>query len=58
MTDDELKPCPFCGSKAEIYKYSGKDYHTVWVGCSKCQVGTPRVRVEKAIEIWNRRVKG
>ena len=51
-----LKPCPFCGGEAKIYSYSGKDT-TRYVSCSVCHIGTERMRVEKAMELWNRRVK-
>lgn len=59
MPEIELKPCPFCGGKAEIYQENG----TVSIGCSQCQCGTAYMSgastTEKKIEIatrdWNRR---
>lgn len=59
----ELKPCPFCGGKAEIrfVKLEGKvSYH---VGCAsracQCAVQTCAVAktVKKAVKAWNTRAK-
>jgi len=49
----ELKPCPFCGSKAEIYQ----DYEGSWtIECTVCFARSwPRKDKEQAIEAWNRR---
>jgi len=48
----ELKPCPFCGGKAEIM---GVTY--VYIECPDCGVKTRGYRDEEdAIETWNRRV--
>ena len=61
---DKLKPCPFCGGKAEIHNcmefendtlaliYSGKS----GVHCSECHCATiPYGSKDEAIEVWNRR---
>ena len=62
--NEELKPCPFCGGKAEISvgRFDGKD--TSFVLCTKCEargeffVVSPKYASdEKAIEAWNRRAK-
>ena len=51
----ELKPCPFCGSPAEL---TG-ECDMVWVRCSNedcwCQMVTRFDEPEEAIEEWNRR---
>lgn len=56
---DELKPCPFCGNKAEIHYTSSQSFATTkfFVGCNVCGVETPRIaRTRKeAIITWNRR---
>lgn len=57
----ELKPCPFCGGKAEIFQRIGKRYSEYNVSCGNvnCNVmpETGNFDTEqKAIEAWNRRV--
>lgn len=58
----ELKPCPFCGSKAETY--IDFDYCYASVLCTKCDVylydessDIPKVNELRAIQKWNRRTK-
>ena len=50
---DELKPCPFCGGKAKIERYTIKPY----AACTECGCSMPdrHQTVEQAIEAWNRR---
>ena len=62
---DELKPCPFCGGKAEVrsvtpvhdpniktYGYGG-----YFVMCVDCLTTSNNYNTaEKAAEMWNRRV--
>lgn len=53
MMSDKLKPCPWCGSKAELYVVQ----KTFQAGCTnlKCHAERwPRTK-DKAIEYWNRR---
>ena len=46
---NELKPCPFCGGKAEVsfvsdkVPYVLKEYHNrfIFAGCRKCGIVTP-----------------
>ena len=53
MTDDKLKPCPFCGGKAMINGIT-----LVYIKCTKCGVETVGYREEdEAITAWNRRAK-
>lgn len=50
----ELKPCPFCGSKATLFK-NERGY---WGTCTNndCDAETPgRVEPDEAASIWNRR---
>jgi len=52
---EELKPCPFCGGRAEITLSMGFRY----VDCIKCHCSTMRtfIRESEAIKGWNKRVK-
>ena len=52
--DRELKPCPFCGEKAEIYMGDGISLSKVW--CRNCRVSTGNFKSDiKAISAWNKR---
>ena len=54
---DELKPCPFCGSKDSGILTTSYDGYWFAVFCENCMVQTRKCRQEKdAIEAWNRRV--
>lgn len=55
----KLKPCPCCGSKAEVHDtldhWDGV-MHIYQVRCSKCGLMTAKFRTSKwAKEAWNRR---
>lgn len=51
----ELKPCPFCGSRADVFQ-TLNGYHCVQ--CVVCGCGTLNTRNEEiAVKAWNRRVK-
>jgi Lar family restriction alleviation protein len=50
----ELKPCPFCGGKAEM-----KGVVVAYVKCSNCKAETGCYEKEdEAAGAWNRRVGG
>lgn len=57
----KLKPCPFCGGKAE---FQTNDWVNVcWVECKNCKAKIPAVpsscdytAKERAMENWNIRV--
>ena len=53
--DDELKPCPFCGSTDIEIAWYGKDGEAViCLGCGG--TGSQYTDRAKAIKAWNRRV--
>ena len=56
----ELKPCPFCGGKAQLDHDGLADYS--YVRCMECHARTREITVasyhcsdDKAIELWNHR---
>lgn len=54
----ELKPCPFCGEKAELYK--GVTKHGLrYVFCPSCYAtaGDNNESDEQAVEAWNTRAE-
>ena len=58
MSEIELKPCPFCGGKAELKMNDQK----VWAQCVECGARTQVVWIaaeycanDKVAEAWNRR---
>lgn len=59
----ELKPCPFCGSEAEmaVEKRTQATRVTTWYRpiCPECQCDLGYFdSKDEAVEIWNRRVHG
>ena len=56
--EKRIKPCPFCGSKAEIICFNS-EYDTVTIGCTneECDItmGKGFFSDEEAIAHWNRR---
>ena len=63
MEMEKLKPCPFCGGKAEIVINKSKRGQTANIHCTKCSCRKTLLRYpdyvgsieEEAIEAWNRR---
>lgn len=52
MSNEELKPCPFCGSGAQLNDCLG-DY---WVTCNLCNASANMYSGEEnAIKAWNTR---
>ena len=52
----ELKPCPFCGGKADILIFEGE---RVYIECRRhcCEQAIIYPNKELAIEAWNRRAE-
>lgn len=50
-----LKPCPFCGGKAEVIECAGEYF----VKCKKCSINQDKLYKQKctAVNAWNRRVR-
>ena len=59
MSDDDLRPCPFCGGRAEyrylpnIDRHKPKPSHKIV--CVRCHVFVERASVRGAYERWNKR---
>lgn len=55
----ELKPCPFCGGQADIWKASVDLGLPAWIACTHCKEGVfctkEHSTTEAAIAAWNRR---
>ena len=51
----ELKPCPFCGSRALITSNLLEEYYIVCTACTCCGPGPGSE--QEAIEAWNRRAE-
>ena len=62
MTEIKLKPCPFCGGKAEFG--TNPFYRTIRVYCSKCKAASSQSEsnvyncaAEDAANAWNKRTE-
>ena len=58
-TDEiELKPCPFCGGKADIIPAGGAWKVSYFVECQECNNMTDIHDTSRAaVETWNRRIE-
>ena len=56
MKQEQIKPCPFCGSKkVEVCR---TNENACWIRCEKCGADSESDPSRKrAIQIWNRRPK-
>lgn len=52
MTDEALKPCPFCGGEAKYYYYTARDHN---IECEICSNGTCLQNKAEAVTAWNTR---
>lgn len=57
MSDQVLRPCPFCGGEAAMMTF-GQKGQAGTVACSACNAKISNVCVAVAVEAWNRRVEG
>lgn len=58
MSEEELKPCPFCGSEAKHYYDDNGWMNTDWVSCENDDCGAQTCLHESkelALAAWNRR---
>lgn len=53
---DELKPCPFCGSKGEAYRTINGTYSCSCTSCSYASCAGFKT-LEESIEAWNKRAE-
>lgn len=59
---EQIKPCPFCGEKAEIESWSPSDGYQrndwYWkISCNQCNLEMIEVQKEDVIRQWNTRAK-
>ena len=57
MTDQELKPCPFCGGKGNIFFHPYDGYWCAECAICPCKIKSFFLTEEDAIEAWNKRIK-
>lgn len=63
----EVKPCPFCGGRAELMTHYDTDPEIELVSCTNCGARGPEyvnngemliVHPDVAVAVWNRRAEG
>ena len=57
MTFEELKPCPFCGGKAEFVTFQPSYMQVYCIRCTKCGMttGTSHEKLSVQAKKWDRR---
>ena len=56
--EEELLPCPFCGSKAEVVETHPVSTKSVFVRCQECGAFVTAFSTrDEAVAAWNRRAK-
>lgn len=60
MEQEQLKPCPFCGSEVSVYNNEFDYENLFWIECEECEgmsVSTKSMDdLEEVIDTWNTRV--
>jgi hypothetical protein len=63
MSNEELKPCPFCGGEADLFSYKGAAKGIRWgirCGNLSCEIkpaASGYHSIEEAIAAWNKRAR-
>jgi len=58
VSEEELKPCPFCGGKAELFNYLSNHLskERFWIACIACTADVPSTESkEDILKRWNTR---
>ena len=56
MSDERLKPCPFCGGEAKVAHEYTEEWKLEYVMCFRCGCSTPSaISEDTVIQIWNTR---
>ena len=50
-----LKPCPFCGAKANLIRGENSFYGRYWIVCNGCMRTRTFVSKDDAVNYWNNR---
>ena len=53
---EKLKPCPFCGGEAALWRFYDLHVTNHYIGCTTCGAQTRGTDSDDlCIEVWNRR---